>query len=127
MKMLQRGQTLVASLIVIVIMCVLAVVLLQGSGAFSKEGAKSSRPDGLGKTTVSTVKYAAKDDVCRSNLNQVRSSIEINTTTDDQRPATLEDTRLGAQFYECPIGHERYNYDPSTGKVSCPHPGHENY
>jgi Tfp pilus assembly protein PilE len=123
----QRGQTLVATLIVIVIMCVLGVVLLQGSGAFSKDGPKSSRADGLGKTTVSSVKYAAKDDVCRSNLNQVRSSITINTSTDDEYPATIEDTRLGSSFYECPIGHEKYLYDPSSGKVSCPHAGHESY
>ena len=124
---LQRGQTLVATLIVIVIMCVLAVVLLQGSGAFSKEGAQSSRKDGLGKTTVSAVKYAAKDDVCRSNLNQVRSSITINTSTDDEYPTSLYDLKLPASFSECPVGHDKYIYDSTSGKVTCPHPGHEAY
>jgi hypothetical protein len=124
---LKRGQTLVASLIVIAIVCVLAVVLMQGSGVFSKGGPQSSRPDGLGKTVVSATKYAAKDDVCRSNLNQVRQSITINTTTDDQFPSSLADLKLGSQFAECPVGHEPYLYDPSTGQVSCPHAGHEKY
>jgi hypothetical protein len=122
-----RGQTLVASLIVIVIMCILAVVLLRGSGAFGGAAGTSNRKDGLGTTTVGAVKYAAKDDVCMSNLRQVRMSIQINRTSDDAPPASLNDCKLPKSFLSCPVGHEPYDYDPATGDVHCVHPGHEKY
>ena len=122
-----RGQTIVATLIVIAIICMLAVVLLMGSGAFSKGGAKSSREDGLGKTTVGAVKYEAKDEVCKSNLKQCRSAIMMASTTDDAFPSSIQDLRIGDSFYSCPIGNEPYNYNPTDGAINCPHPGHESY
>lgn len=92
-------------------------------------GAKSSeRPDKKGETLVGKSIYAAKDEKCRSDLGQLRAAIQIATDpVDDTHPATLEETRLGADFYKCPVGGEAYVYDPQTGKVHCPHPGHENY
>ncbi|HWD40667.1 MAG TPA: hypothetical protein VG944_17595 [Fimbriimonas sp.] len=124
----ESAQTLVASLIVIAIILILVVVMFKGSGAFGSKDQPSPRKDGLGTTVIGGVKYAAKDEVCRSNLSQVRSAIEIfKTTNDDQPPATLADTRIGNDFYQCPIGHEPYRYDPTTGRVTCPHPGHESF
>jgi len=124
----QRGQTLVATLIVIAIMCVLAVVLLKGSGAFAGAGANQSpRKDGKGTTTVGLVKYAAKDDVCRSNIGQVRMAIQIATNTDEQHPATIKELKLPAEFSFCPVGKELYVYDQASGTVRCVHPGHEKY
>jgi hypothetical protein len=123
----ERAQTLVATLIVIAIMAVLAVVLLQGSGAFAGKST-SPRKDGKGTTTVGLVKYAAKDDVCRSNLGQVREAIMISRgNADDQPPQDIKETKLPAEFYVCPVGHEPYIYDSTTGTVHCPHPGHEKY
>lgn len=117
----RRGQTLVASLIVIAIIAILAVALLGGSG-------KSSRADGLGKTLPTQVKLKAKDEACKSNLGQVRASIMIaRSNADDAPPADLSETRLGADFLKCPIGGESYSYDAATGTVTCPHPGHESY
>ena len=117
----RRGQTLVASLIVIVIIAILAVTLLGGSG-------KSSRADGLGKTLPTQVKLKAKDEACKSNLSQVRSAILIaRTNADDAPPVDLSETRLGADFLKCPIGGESFVYDASAGTVTCPHPGHEQY
>jgi hypothetical protein len=121
-----RGQTLVATLIVIAIIAVLSVVLWKGSGAFGK-GAGSPRKDGKGATVLGQVTYSAKDEVCRSNLNQVRLSIQVNTTADEEHPATLQDLKLPPEYSNCPIGKEPYAYDPAAGKVACPHPGHENY
>ncbi len=125
--MRRRGQTLVASMIVLVIIMILAVVMLKGSGTFGKPGEKSARPDGKGHTIIGLTKYAAKDDVCRSNLGQVRESIQINSTTEDTPPASLKDLKLPAEFSSCPVGHEPYVYDPQTGQVHCPHLGHEKY
>jgi len=43
-------------------------------------------------------------------------------------PKTLAEVRgLGNDMKQCPIGKEPYEYDPATGKVHCPHPGHEKY
>jgi hypothetical protein len=92
-------------------------------------GGQSSREDGLGKTTYGAAKLEAQDTVCQSNLGQVRTALELAKQQDEDAkpPANLDDTRLGSTFYECPIGHEKYVYDATTGRVSCPHPGHQNY
>ncbi len=121
---MRRAQTLVATLIVIVILAMLAVVLMNGSLG----PGQSSRKDGLGTTIPGAVKMAAKDDVCRSNLGQVRMGIQIaRTNADDTPPATLEETKLGRDFYACPIGKEPFQYNAETGEVRCVHPGHEKY
>jgi hypothetical protein len=122
-----RGNTLVGMLITIALMALLAVVLFKGSGAF---GAKSGpgRKDGRGTTTMGLAELAAKDTVCRSNLAQVRAALIIAQSNNDEKfPDTLEETKLGNDFYKCPLGGEKYIYDPTTGKVYCPHPGHEKY
>lgn len=117
----QSGQTLVATLIVIVIIAILAVTLLGGDG-------KSARPDGLGRTLPTQVKLKAQDDACMSNLGQVRAAIMIaRSNADDAPPADLSETGLGADFLKCPIGGEPFRYDATSGTVSCPHPGHEKY
>ncbi len=120
-----RGQTLVATLIVLTIIAVLSVAIWKGSGMFGKGG--SSRKDGKGETVLGQTMYRAKDEVCRSNLNQVKQSITLNTSTDEEPPASLQDLKLPKEFSFCPIGKEPYQYDPATGKVTCPHPGHEKY
>lgn len=86
------------------------------------------REDGKGTTLVGRVAYEAKDEVCKSNLGQVRQSIQIaSDPVEGTFPASLEEARLGADFLKCPIGKEPYLYDPTSGKVSCPHPGHQSY
>jgi hypothetical protein len=129
MRHSQRGNTLAATLVVVLLMMMLAVALMFGSGMFAKPGTqKSGRADGLGKTVPGAVKYAAKDDVCRSNLSQVRSALQIVAmANEDQFPTDLKETKLPAEFYFCPVGKETYTYDPATGQVNCPHLGHEKY
>jgi type II secretory pathway pseudopilin PulG len=122
-----RGQTLVAMLIVVAIILVLAVVMFKGSSAFGGKPLPA-RKDGLGTTVLGQSRYAAKDDVCRSNLSQLRQAIQVyESTNDDHPPDTLAETKIGSEFYSCPIGHEPYQYDPATGQVHCIHPGHENF
>jgi hypothetical protein len=126
---LVRGNTLVATLAVMAIIAILAVVFMKGSGAFGTTS--SPRADGRGTTVPGLVKAKAEDEVCRSNLQQLRMSIGIahDTGADEAWPQTLEETRLGSQFYTCPMGKgkEPYQYNPQTGEVHCIHPGHEKY
>ncbi|MDX2064472.1 MAG: prepilin-type N-terminal cleavage/methylation domain-containing protein [Fimbriimonadaceae bacterium] len=122
------GNTMIGMMVTLAIMLLLAVGLFYGSGMFQKGGAKSPRADGKGQTIPAQVKLAAQDDVCRSNLNQVRAALQIATMNNDDTPPTeLTETRLPQQFYACPIGKEPYAYDASTGRVGCVHPGHNGY
>ena len=118
-----EGQTIVASLIVLAIICLLAVVALRGNFG---EG-KSPRKDGLGITAPGLVRAMAIDENCRSNLNQVRMAIGMKQTTDDAFPQTIEEAGIGSGFYKCPLGKEPYQYNPSDGTVKCPHLGHEKF
>lgn len=123
--MKRTGQTLVATLIVLAIMAMLAIVLMNGSLG----PGESSRADGKGTTIPGRVIYAARDDKCMSNLGQVRAAIVIaRSNADDAPPASMDELRLGKDFLKCPIDpHEDYQYNAEEGTVSCPHPGHEKY
>lgn len=117
----RAGQTLVAMLAVIVIIAILAAVFLKGGG-------ENTRKDGVGKTIIGQTKAAAQDDVCRSNLGQVRMSIQVQTDpVENTFPTDLKSLKLGDDFTRCPLGKEPYVYDPQTGKVHCVHLGHEKY
>ena len=120
----RKGQTLVATLIVLVIIAMLAVTLMNGSlGA-----GQSTRADGLGTTIPGKVMYGAKDDVCRSNLSQARSAIAIaKMDNDDKPPASVDELRLSKDFLACPVGKEPFVYNPEDGTIKCVHPGHEKY
>lgn len=127
-SLVQRGQTLIATLIAVAIVLILAVVLLKGYVG-GLNGGPSPRKDNLGATVPGLVRLDAQDQVCQSDLGQVRAAIQLfhNSNGDEGYPAKLEDLKIGANFYRCPVGGEAYVYDPTTGKVHCPHPGHEKY
>lgn len=121
----RRGNTLIGMMAVLVIIAILGSVFMYGSGAFSKDH-PSPRKDGKGTTIPGLAEAKARDTVCQHNLTQVRESIQIaETGGDDQHPGSLQDLHLPSEILKCPIGHEAYVYDPTTGQVHCPHPGHE--
>src|SRR5437763_16370973 len=95
----QKGQTMIASMIVIAIILILAVILLRGYTGGHLGGA-SPRQDKLGHTIPGLATLSAKDDVCRNNLSQDRSAIQIAHTAngDEGYPATLDDLKLGHDF-----------------------------
>jgi len=117
---------MVGMLVALAILVVLGLVF--AFGGFGLAGKAPERADGRGETMIGRSALRAQDTKCASNLSQVRQGIQIATDpVEDVRPQSLEETRLGAQFYQCPIGKEAYLYDAATGTVKCPHPGHEKY
>lgn len=122
----QKGQTLAALLVVVAIIALLAGALYFGSGMFGTPK-EPPRADKLGTSMPALSKLKAQDDVCMSNLQQVRTAVQMARMSDEQPPTSLDDIPSVKSLVYCPIGHEHYNYDPSTGRVTCPHPGHENY
>src|SRR5690349_21845006 len=101
--MRQRGQTLVATLIVIAIMGILAVAWLKPWAVGGT--AKPARADGKGNTVPGLVKLKAEDEVCRSNLGQVRLAIQVaQSSGEDTAPQSINDLRLPKEFSYCPLG-----------------------
>lgn len=120
------GNSLIGLLVAVFILILASVFFITG-GKFLG-GETKERADGKGTTLIGKSIYAGKDTVCISNLGQVRQGITIATDpVDNTLPSTIEETRLGAQFYKCPVGDEPYEYDPTTGVVRCIHKGHEKY
>lgn len=121
-----RGNSLVGVLVAVAIV-ILAVLFFTTGGRFLG-GKVQERPDGKGETLIGRSMYAGKDDVCISNIKQVRMALDIATDpVEGTHPQSIEETKLGDQFYKCPVGGEAYEYDPTTGQVHCPHKGHEKY
>src|ERR1043166_529466 len=114
-----NALSLIEILVVMVVIMILAAMIMpRYLGGTSLDGKKHRAPITM-----------ARDTVCQSNLQQVRASIEINKTTDADggNPPDLASLKLPAEVLKCEVGGERYVYDPQTGKVHCPHPGHESF
>ena len=112
-------------LVTVAIIAILAVGFMTG---FGQNGGKSTRKDGLGTTIPGAAKAKTQDTVCVSNLSQVRQLIMVaQSSGDDTLPPSLDALPGAKSVSTCPIGGETYLYDSKTGKVTCPHPGHENY
>ena len=127
----RRGSAMVGTLVTVAIICVLLVVFMKGGCGSSMLGANkggSPRADGKGTTIPGLVRADAQDDVCRSDLSQLRQLIEIyKTNNDDKPPASLKELNQPDSLTHDPIGNEAYLYNPETGEVKCPHPGHGKY
>lgn len=120
----QRGQTLVASLVVIAIIAILAVVLLRGG---MSSDARPTKADGRGTTVVGAVKANAEDEVCKSNLNQVRQLLVVAKTSDEELVVQSVDQIPGAaSVSRCPVGKEPYVISADS-QITCPHVGHEKF
>ncbi len=114
-----RALNLIELLVVLVVIGAIAVYIWP-----RYIGGKSSGP---AKYTGPVTQ--ARDTVCRSNLSQLRASIQALSASDPEgrAPQSLVDLGLPAEMQRCPTGGEPYRYDAATGRVQCPHPGHESY
>jgi prepilin-type N-terminal cleavage/methylation domain-containing protein len=112
------------------ILVVVAIIVVISSITFSVYlGHSKNAPAGKAHAPMER----ARDVVCMQNLRSVRQCIEaarsLDTDASEPRfPAALTDMReLSGELRACPEGKEPYQYDPTTGKVRCVHPGHETY
>jgi prepilin-type N-terminal cleavage/methylation domain-containing protein len=117
----RRAFSLVEILVVVVIMAIIAAVVMPNylGGGKTKDGKKAPTP-----------MSRAHDTECKSNIGQVRLSIQAYGASDgeERKPASLSELReLPASFHKCPVGNEPYQYDATSGQVKCVHPGHESY
>lgn len=106
-----------------------AVVYLFASPPGTATGSQPApRADGKGTTVIGRPAFEAKDEVCKSNLGNVRLSIQTKTDpVENTFPQSIEELGLPQSTVVCPIDKVPYEYDPQTGTARCPHPGHESY
>lgn len=113
---------LVGVLVSIAILAVLLMVwLYYGTGS---SGANSAQPPA---SRVGEVRQAAESVECRNNLSQIRAAIQMRTTTEETYPASLQELGFPMTMLSCPVSGQAYQYDPNTGQVRCPTPGHRSY
>ena len=121
--MKNRGQTLVASMIVVAIILICVVIFIKGT----PDTKPITKADGRGKTVLGNAKATAEDEVCRSNVSQARQFLQVAKATDEESKYTTVAEIPGAKTVStCPVGHEPYTIDPA-GNIHCPHPGHEKF
>ena len=87
----------------------------------------SSQPGGAA-TTIGGTKDRAQDVLCQTNLQQLRYAISIHQGNMGSYPPSLGSLESSASLaFTCPVGEEPYEYDPGSGTVRCPHPGHGSF
>lgn len=100
-----------------------AVWLFYGTGSSGGNSSVATPP----ATRVGEVRQAAESVECRNNLSQIRAAIQMRTTMEEAYPRSLQELGLPATMLVCPVSGQAYQYDPNTGQVRCPTPGHASY
>jgi prepilin-type N-terminal cleavage/methylation domain-containing protein len=114
------GFSLVEILVVMVIIVILSAVTYSVFFGHAKNA-----PPGKAHNPMER----AHDTECINNVHQVHLAIMAAQAgdTDGKNPASLEELKLPKEMLICPVGHVPYVYDPATGQVHCPYPGHEKF
>jgi hypothetical protein len=121
--MRNRGQTLVASLVVVAIILVCVVIFIKGT----PDTKPIAKADGRGTTVLGNARATAQDEVCRSNISQARQLLQVAKATDEETKYSSVAEIPGAKgVANCPVGKEPYTID-EAGTIHCPHPGHHKF
>lgn len=119
-----KGFSFIGILVSAVI--VIGAVIFFAYGYFNKAQQPDTMTD-MSNSTKHTVygqsMDAAKAISCQSNLQQIRSGINMAIQGDERPPATLQELRFPDEMYSCPMTKQPYVYNPQNGVVQCPsHP-----
>ena len=116
----RRGFVLVEIIIVVVLLALLA------GGYFALRGRGASKPEprfpGEATTLPGRAIQKGHSVECMNNLSQLRQMIQMVVIDTGTYPSQL-DPSWGVPL-QCAVSGYAYQYDPSTGRVHCPTPGH---
>ena len=127
-RAVRRGQaTMIGLLVAMVLMLMLAAALWGPAlpGKRPATGSSESPESGPAQTVLGKSLQQANGVECRNNLQQIRTSLRMDYGTEGRIPAQL--APVGGVPLQCPVSGQPYQYDPQTGQVRCPTPGHERY
>lgn len=127
MKLNNRGNwTLVGLLVTFAIIFVAAALFFGKSGDFTTVKSKSPLLDSKSKkqTVLGRSMDTAKASDCAERLRQIRLGIQTYKTSgaSEANPPDFKSIGLGVSmdYFQCPVSHQPYTYDPATGTVKCP-------
>ena len=116
----RQGFSLIEILVVMVIIVILSSVTYSVFFGHNKNA-----PPGKAHNPIER----AHDSECINNVHQVHLAILAADAgdTEGKHPVSLNELKLPKEMLSCPVGHQAYVYDPATGEVHCPYPGHEKF
>ncbi len=114
---------MVGVLVAVAILAILLMVWLYYGTGDKSGGAPGAPP----VSRVGETKQAARGVQCRNNLNQIRAAIQMRQGSEESSPASLQELGLPDSMLVCPESGQPYQYDPTSGTVKCPTPGHMSY
>ncbi|MFQ3549158.1 MAG: hypothetical protein SNJ70_05355 [Armatimonadota bacterium] len=124
-----KGSASLIGILVVAVIIIIGAVFVINGGFLSSTDKDSELLDKSSQkqTVVGKSMDTAKATECRNNLKQIRTAIEMEKTTNETLPKSLQNLKMGvsADFFKCPVSGKDYIYNPSTGEVKCPtHPNH---
>ena len=111
----RHGMALIELVVAIVVIAMLAAVVY-GLWNHGQKGKKSLPGQALDR---------AHDVECKNMLAQVRASLQMAMQESEKPPPAIPADM--AAYAKCPQTGQPYVYDPNTGQVHCPTPGHEGF
>ena len=121
----RTGFVLIEILIVILLIALLASGYLALRGKSGPQEGTEPRFPGEAQTLPGRAVQKGHGVECMTNLRQLRQMIQVQTIDSGTYPQAL-DPSWGVVL-QCPVSGYAYVYNPATGQVSCPTPGHERY
>ena len=130
-KSARRGQATIVGLLVTVaiIMIVAWWIYLRpsGGGASLTPGETPGKPrfEGEAQTVLGQTLQKGEGTADRENLRQLRMQLQMEKQTNGEWPPAL-DRKWGLPLASS-VSHMPFKYDPATGQVWDPTPGHEGF
>ena len=124
----QRGESILGMLVILVLIIVGFVLYFR----LKPPEPGMRRPGGPTSTYGQSLEKGKSTD-CQNNLRQIRFAITMERTQGGETEAppptlqSLQSQNIGPQMLKCPVQNQPYQYNPQTGQVWCPTPGHERF